>query len=162
MILSGFWVHTLTWVICSHLPDYVRIGPRFSNAVLQILLVLLKREPPKVFTISDVLLTPQKGRRLFILATSSNKQLIQDMEFLDSFNAILQVPQISNKEEFKNALQELDVFEEADLEKAASAFQRPIPIKKLIMICEMAKQGNPSKMLERFHQYIQDHSLSVV
>ena len=28
--------------------DYVRIGPRFSNAVLQTLLVLLKKEPPKV------------------------------------------------------------------------------------------------------------------
>ncbi len=28
--------------------DYVRIGPRFSNAVLQMLLVFFKKEPPKV------------------------------------------------------------------------------------------------------------------
>ena len=30
------------------LSDYVRIGPRFSNAVLQTILVLLKKEPPAV------------------------------------------------------------------------------------------------------------------
>ena len=30
------------------LPDYVPIGPRFSNLVLQALLVLLKKAPPQV------------------------------------------------------------------------------------------------------------------
>ena len=30
--------------------DWVPIGPRFSNGVLQTLLVLLKKNPPKVFT----------------------------------------------------------------------------------------------------------------
>jgi vesicle-fusing ATPase len=34
--------------------DYVRLGPRFSNAVLQTLLVLLKKEPPKVCTIHNI------------------------------------------------------------------------------------------------------------
>ena len=28
--------------------EYVAIGPRFSNAVLQVLLILLKKQPPKV------------------------------------------------------------------------------------------------------------------
>ncbi len=42
--------------------DYVAIGPRFSNAVLQTLLVLLKRQPPP-------------GKKLLILATSSSKVL---------------------------------------------------------------------------------------
>jgi vesicle-fusing ATPase len=40
--------------------DYVPIGPRFSNAVLQTLLVLLKRQPPP-------------GKKLLILGTSSSK-----------------------------------------------------------------------------------------
>lgn len=40
--------------------DYVPIGPRFSNAVLQTLLVLLKRQPPP-------------GKKLLIFATSSSK-----------------------------------------------------------------------------------------
>ena len=38
--------------------DYVAIGPRFSNAVLQTLLVLLKKAPPP-------------GRRLFVIGTTS-------------------------------------------------------------------------------------------
>ena len=28
--------------------EYVPIGPRFSNAILQVLLILLKKQPPKV------------------------------------------------------------------------------------------------------------------
>jgi vesicle-fusing ATPase len=38
--------------------EYVAIGPRFSNAVLQTLLVLLKKQPPA-------------GRKLFVVGTSS-------------------------------------------------------------------------------------------
>lgn len=34
--------------------EYVSIGPRFSNTILQVLLVLLKKQPPK-------------GRRLLVL-----------------------------------------------------------------------------------------------
>ena len=28
--------------------EYVAIGPRFSNTILQVLLILLKKQPPKV------------------------------------------------------------------------------------------------------------------
>jgi hypothetical protein len=38
--------------------EYVAIGPRFSNAVLQTLLVLLKKQPPP-------------GRKLFVVGTTS-------------------------------------------------------------------------------------------
>lgn len=38
--------------------EYVAIGPRFSNAILQTLLVLLKRQPPL-------------GRKLFVIGTTS-------------------------------------------------------------------------------------------
>jgi len=92
--------------------DYVRIGPRFSNIVLQTLLVLLKKEPPK-------------GRKLLILGTTSNKRVLEDMEFMESFNAYLQVPQISTKDEFKKALAELKIFDEYSLDSASSAFTGP-------------------------------------
>lgn len=78
---------------------------------------------------------------------------------MESFNAILNVPQISNKEEFKNVLEEvkkkqnysflifflqLDIFNDDPilLNKAVEFFQLPISIKKLIMVVEMAKQVN--------------------
>jgi len=124
--------------------DYVRIGPRFSNVVLQTLLVLLKKEPPK-------------GRKLLIIATTSNKHVLEDMEFMESFNANLAVPQISNKEEFKSVLSELKIFDEFSLEKATSAFATPISIKKLIMFAEMARQGSSGGVVERFHQVMSEN-----
>jgi len=124
--------------------DYVRIGPRFSNAVVQTLLVLLKKEPPK-------------GRKLLILGTTSNKRILEDMEFMESFNAILSVPQISTKEECKKALAELKIFDEYSLDKAASAFTGPISIKKLIMLAEMSRQGPPNGIVERFYQVMSEN-----
>lgn len=37
-----------------HLLDYVPVGPHFSNLVLQALLVLLKKAPPKVCRFSEI------------------------------------------------------------------------------------------------------------
>jgi len=126
--------------------DYVRIGPRFSNAILQTLLVLLKKEPPK-------------GHRLLIICTTSNKRVLEEMELLDIFHSHLQIPQITNAEEFKVALRELKAFSELDIITVAKAFTSPISIKKLIMITEMAKQGSGANLdLDRFTQYLKEAS----
>jgi len=126
--------------------DYVRIGPRFSNAVLQTLLVFLKKEP-------------EKGRKLLILVTTSNRRVLEDLELLECFNSntILSVPQISSKDEFLVVLRALNTFDdELDLAKAATSFNRPLSIKKLIMIAEMAKQAPPNQVCERFCQIMID------
>jgi len=122
--------------------DYVRIGPRFSNVVLQLLLVCFKKEPPK-------------GRKLLIIGTTSNRRVLEDMECLDLFDSILKVPQISTPDEFKSVLSELGVFSGADLNSAAAVFA-PISVKKLIMKAEMAVQGSGGSVLERFLQSMQD------
>lgn len=129
--------------------DYVRIGPRFSNMILQTLLVLLKKEPPK-------------GRRLLILTTSSNKRVLEEMEFMECFNAALKVPQVSTEQEFKAVLEELQIFTDQELSVAAKSFTAPVSIKKLIMICEMAKQGDRAYLVNRFTQFVQDSALSTV
>jgi len=127
--------------------DYVRIGPRFSNIVLQTLLVLLKAEPPK------------KGRKLLVISTTSNRHLLEDMEFSDAFNAVLTVPQISNKDEFRNALNELQIFKTADeLSEASNEFTEPISIKKLIIIAEMAKQVGHRDLVDAFRQCLKENS----
>jgi vesicle-fusing ATPase len=77
---------------------------------------------------------------LLILATTSNKQVLEDMEFADTFNAFLDVPQISTKEEFRTAISELQIFNPEDLNAAAEAFRGLVSIKKLIMLAEMARQ----------------------
>jgi len=53
--------------------DYVAIGPRFSNVVLQTLLVLLKKVPPDY------------GRRLLIIGTTSCPHLLQDLGLVQAF-----------------------------------------------------------------------------
>lgn len=46
--------------------EYVPIGPRFSNSILQNLLVLLKKRPPE-------------GRKLLVVATTSMQDVLETM-----------------------------------------------------------------------------------
>ncbi|KAF8773661.1 Vesicle-fusing ATPase 2 like protein [Argiope bruennichi] len=77
--------------------DYSAIGPRYSNLVLQALLVLLKKEPPP-------------GRKLLILCTSSRKQVLEEMDMLSIFTAILRVPYLSSPEDLVSVLLETNTF----------------------------------------------------
>lgn len=122
--------------------DYVRIGPRFSNQILQTLLVLIKKPPPK-------------GRRLIILGTTSNRRVIEDTELYECFDVALSAPQIESKDEMKVVLKELKFLDGSELDRAASLFTSSISIKRLIMLTEMAKQGEKSEALERFNEALQ-------
>ncbi|XP_077406147.1 vesicle-fusing ATPase-like [Vanacampus margaritifer] len=120
--------------------DFVPIGPRFSNLVLQALLVLLKKPPPK-------------GRKLLIIGTSSRKDVLQEMEMLNSFSTTIHIPNISNSEELVEALEVLGSFNEKEMEAIALASQGRvlrIGIKKLIMLIEMATQMSPQHRLRKF------------
>jgi len=109
--------------------DYVRIGPRFSNQILQTLLVLIKKVPPK-------------GRRLLIVATTSNKRVIEDTELLDVFDEQLSAPQINKADDFKEVLKSFGVISNPQLlDEVAKKFTPPMSVKRLIMLTEMAKQG---------------------
>ncbi|KAA8577694.1 hypothetical protein FQN60_016781, partial [Etheostoma spectabile] len=110
--------------------DYVPIGPRFSNLVLQALLVLLKRAPPK-------------GRKLLIIGTTSRKDVLQEMEMLDAFSTTIHIPNISTGEQLVDALELLGSF--TDKERANIAHQLKgkrvwIGIKKLLVLIEMSLQ----------------------
>eukprot|EP01132_Coremiostelium_polycephalum_P006793 gene6793-8428_t len=125
--------------------EYVPIGPRFSNVILQTLIVLLKKLPPK-------------GRRLLVLATTSNPLVLKDMDLMDCFAAEISVPLISTKEEFTNVLRELSVFNPKEVEDAANFFHSPIPIKQLIMIVEMARQEN-GNLVDNFRNCFEEFQL---
>jgi len=81
--------------------EYVSIGPRFSNAVLQTLLVLLKKNPPE-------------GRRLFVIGTTSLGHVMQEMDVAATFNVALHVPCLT-KEEMKSVLGQLGAFSGQDV-----------------------------------------------
>lgn len=83
--------------------DYGPIGPRYSNLTLQALLVLLKKQPPK-------------GRKLLIVCTSSRRQVLEDMEMLSAFTAVLHVQNLSHPQHVLAVLEDCgDVFSKQEL-----------------------------------------------
>lgn len=62
--------------------EFVHIGPRFSNAVLQALLVLIKKKPPNA------------ERKLLIIGTTSMRDILSELEMLSCFNTTLHVPNV--------------------------------------------------------------------
>ncbi|KAI5116618.1 hypothetical protein M0805_007789 [Coniferiporia weirii] len=130
--------------------EWVPIGPNFSNAVLQALLVLLTRRPPK-------------GRRLLTIATTSIKPMLVETQLLDNFDADLRVPPISSLVSMDIVLREVELFS-SDAERRHAVGQieeagfgrntggpgtrMEIGIKKLLSVIEMARQ-EPENVAER-------------
>jgi vesicle-fusing ATPase len=110
--------------------DYGPIGPRYSNLTLQALLVLLKKQPPP-------------GKKLLILCTSSRRQVLEDMEMLSAFTAILHLPNLSKADHLLAVLKASDVFSAHELKKIGQQVQGKrifIGIKKLLALIDMSRQ----------------------
>lgn len=127
--------------------EFVAIGPRFSNSVLQALLVMLKRAPPP-------------GRKLFIIGTTSQGRVMQDMDLSQTFNVVLNVPAL-NRLEMKSVLAQVGAFTGTDLDVATTELLEPeVPVKRLLLLVELARQGlkagQRSVPLARWTQIIQD------
>lgn len=111
--------------------EYNPIGPRFSNLIAQTLLILLKKPPPE-------------GRKLLVIATSSNRNVMNQMGLEDGFGSIIRVPTIQKPRELIQALTLMESFDKSSratisrqLEGANSVF---VPIKKLIHIVGAIEQ----------------------
>jgi len=122
--------------------EYVPIGPRFSNLILQTLLVLLKK-------------IPQEGRRLFILGTTSIPQELEALGIVDSFAIKKEVPHLSNSQDIKNVLMHTSNLNESQADEIAHAiYPNSIGIKQLLMVTEMARNDDtvdPILFLECLH-----------
>jgi vesicle-fusing ATPase len=79
----------------------VAIGPRFSNTMLQAMLVLLKKSPPT------------EGRKLLIIGTTSAPHLLEQMSFRTAFNVVLTVPQVRTGDEVRTVFESMQVPIEA-------------------------------------------------
>jgi len=118
--------------------EYVRLGNRFSNVILQTLLVFMRKQPPK-------------NKKLLILSTTSNMSLLEELDFNTVFDETIALPQIDTKEEFQNVLTSLSVFPKPEqLSEATNFFSGSISIKNLITIIEMARIGTSGSELQRF------------
>ncbi|ORX60980.1 AAA-domain-containing protein [Piromyces finnis] len=116
--------------------DWVPIGPRFSNTILQTLLVLLKKQPPK-------------GHKLLLISTTSQKNILQEMDMLDAFDAEIYVPSIKSLSSIDIVLKEIELFSDSERSYAMKSISKEIQsnyisigVKKLLMIAEMARQDD--------------------
>jgi len=104
--------------------EYIHIGPRFSNGVLQALLVLAKKIPP------------YKNRRLLVIGTTSMAATLTELGITDAFNMVITLPILKKPEEVMAVLAKYKADEEE--KKKISEIALYVPIKYLLLTLEMA------------------------
>lgn len=112
--------------------EWVPIGPRFSNTVLQALMVLLKKQPPK-------------GRRLLVLVTTSERSVLQQLDLFTAFDSDIAISNVNYSHELSYILKQSGVFQEPDrairkLEEMTGSENVKVGIKKVLLGIETAKQ----------------------
>lgn len=136
--------------------EWVPIGPRFSNPVLQALMVLLTKKPPH-------------GRRLLILGTTSQRTVMRNLDLQSIFNYELEVPSVSTLRELGDVLRETQAFDnEQDLnltlrrlEDARGDDRVGVGIKQVLLGIERAKEDAidmPERLAEIISQQIAANS----
>ena len=116
--------------------EWVPIGPRFSNAILQTMVVLLKKQPPQ-------------GRRLLILATTTERSVLQQLDVFNSFDADVPVPTLNTYDELALVMQDSKAFTLNDAQTALKEIKDitrseeiGVGIKKILLGIETAKQDS--------------------
>ncbi|PLB53131.1 putative vesicular fusion ATPase [Aspergillus steynii IBT 23096] len=114
--------------------DWVPIGPRFSNTVLQTLMVFLRKQPTK-------------ERRLLILATSTERAVLKQLDVYNSFNSDIMVPNVMSYQELEHIMQNSGAFEPEEITQALRSIGGiaedktiGVGIKKILLGIETAKQ----------------------
>eukprot|EP00056_Hartaetosiga_gracilis_P003950 m.69745 g.69745 ORF g.69745 m.69745 type:complete len:768 (+) comp11645_c0_seq1:143-2446(+) len=123
--------------------DYSVLGNRFSNVVLQSLLVLFKKPPPQ-------------GHKLFVVGTTSNHAVLELMGMTSVFSKVMTVDTLTEGHEIMRIIDELQPFDETEIESCRKALSHgskltlahvgeeahlSIGVKKVYMLVEMARQA---------------------
>lgn len=82
---------------------------------------------------------PTLGRRLFVVSTTSISHLLEDLQLTEAFNVTLHVSTLQTPAEYKAVLLEDGTMSDSDMDEIAGAISRPIGIKQLLMVLEMAR-----------------------
>ncbi|KAJ5235546.1 uncharacterized protein N7469_004714 [Penicillium citrinum] len=116
--------------------DWVPIGPRFSNSVLQTLMVYLRKQPPR-------------GRCLLILATTTERALMKQLDIYKSFNSNIMVPNVKTFAELRYIMENSNAFDVQEIAQALEGIgslgladdgRLSVGVKKVLLGIESAKQ----------------------
>ncbi|KAI6883659.1 AAA-domain-containing protein [Hortaea werneckii] len=89
--------------------DWVPVGPRFSSAVLAAIKGMMENKPPK-------------GRPLLILATTSERTILQQLQL--NFMAHIPVPNVQTQQELAHIMQESGAFSAPDVQRAVGEIEQ--------------------------------------
>lgn len=107
--------------------NYVPIGPRFSNDILQMLIVNLNKRPPG-------------GRRLLIIGTTSQYSVMKHMSLVENFTKTIELKKIKHLDEVAVVFDELDFMSAKERQVVLQQLSSygdgslDISIKKLIQV----------------------------
>lgn len=114
------------------LVDWVPVGPRFSSAVLAALKGLMEQKPPK-------------ERPLLILATTSERTVLQQLQLV--FKAQIAVPNLQTQEELAVVMRESGQFDEDGIRRAITEIEAStggksigVGIQQIILAIQTAMQ----------------------
>lgn len=122
--------------------DFNIIGHRYSNVILQALMVLFKKRPPP-------------GHRLLVIATTGEYDILSKMGVVQQFSKVQHLNELEQSDQIIKVLTDAGSFDATALGVISasltagkikySSFEEvdlSIGIKKLYMLCEMAKQSD--------------------
>ncbi|GAW80788.1 N-ethylmaleimide-sensitive fusion protein [Plasmodium gonderi] len=115
--------------------DYTRIGPRFSNSILQAIMVLIKKKPKK------------ENQKILIICTTSEYQFMRDVGLIKNFFVNIEVPLLNSSTSIRNVLQNRNEnyhdFPDSEIEQVLSSnVIKSIAIKNLLMVIDMASEAS--------------------
>ncbi|OKL64293.1 Vesicular-fusion protein sec18 [Talaromyces atroroseus] len=87
------------------------VGLRLSNTMVQALLTLFKAPPPK-------------GHRLLILATTSRRTVLDQLDMLEAFDQQIAVPAVADMRELGAALSEFQAFDPAGVNQSINMLRQ--------------------------------------
>ena len=106
--------------------EYVHVGSRFSNNILQCFLTYLKRLPEKI------------GNKLIIIGTTSNEEVLKELGVWSCFNLKIPIPLLHANGEIQTVLKQM--IPGADLSSLKLDKKYQIPIKSLYFIANIINQ----------------------
>ncbi|KAK2740193.1 transport between ER and Golgi ATPase protein [Myotisia sp. PD_48] len=114
--------------------DLVSTGLRFSNSVLQALIVLLRKHPPK-------------GRRLLVLGTTTERAILKQLDVFTAFNSDIPVQNVDTYHEMTHILQEEGTLSQHEIDQSLTRIREltqsdriGVGVKKVLLGIGTAKQ----------------------
>ena len=80
-------------------------------------------------------------RRLFIIGTTSNPAILDEMGLADVFNVTLPVPKVSGPTQVLEVLSQSAYADQVSQREMAGIIKGTVGIKKLLLVLELAKQS---------------------